>query len=167
VEAVAEPVIEEPAPAPAAAVEETIVEQPAVEAAPEPIIEEPVPTPEAAVIEQPAEVVVEAEKVETAPEPIIEEAAAVVEEAVVEEAAPVVEAEVVQPEIVDAQVPPIVEEIMTANPSKAPVAAQIEAAAETVPEVSAETQPISTTTSAKEVLPVIESPTDSSEDKEA
>jgi len=165
VEAAPEPIAVQPAPV--EVFEEKIVEQPAagtVEIAQELPVEEPVAVPEEAVVEQ-TTLVAEAEKVEAAPEPIIEEANAVVEEAVVEpEIAE--EAEVIQPEIVQADVPPIVEEIATANPFlEAPVAAQTEAAVETVPEVSAETLPQSTIPCAKELPTVIESASDSNQDK--
>ncbi len=162
VEATPEPVAQEPA----TIAEAAIPEQPApqnIETAvtQEPIAEEPAATAEPTIVEQPA-----IENAETAPEPIPEEPAAIAEEVIVEQS-PVENAEVVQPETVQVEVSPSVEEITTENPSiEAPTAAQTETTAEVVPEVSAETHPVSTMPSAKEVLPAVEPLSDSSEDKE-
>ena len=161
--AVPEPCIQEPVAAPVAE-EALVIEQPAAvaesieAAAPEPIAPEPVAIIEEAVAEQAA-----VENVEVANEPILEETAAVAEEIIVEQTA-VENAEVDVPEVTDAELPPIVEEILPENPfPEAPQAAQTEAAEEIVTEVCAETQPVSMPP-AKEVLPPVET-SDSSESK--
>jgi hypothetical protein len=166
VEVTPELCIQEPVvPAPIAE-EAIVIEQPAVIAAaaeaapavaPEPIAPEPVAVIEETVAEQ-----MVVENVEVASEPVLEVPVAVEEEIVVEQA--IAETvEVVQPEIVEAELTPIVEEIIPENPSQAPEAAPTEAAAEIVPEVCAETHQASMT-SAKEALTIIET-SDSSESK--